>query len=243
MNANNLLIGIIVIVAIAAGGFYLMQNQNTSAPPTPTPVGVLPSQPEQAPAQIQAPMTFFVTSTNPGTGADFAGLAGADQHCQQLAAAAGAGAATWRAYLSTTGQNSVNARDRIGSGPWHNVNGVLIASSIAELHTDNNITKQTAVSETGALIKGRGDSPNEHDILTGSLPDGTASTAAEDTTCSNWTSSDEGAAIVGHHDRMGLDDSEAARSWNSSHPSRGCSLDNLRGTGGAGLLYCFASGE
>jgi hypothetical protein len=179
-------------------------------------------------------MSFFVTSQNPGQGADFGGLAGADAHCAALAEAAGVTGATWRAYLSTSGEN---ARDRIGAGPWFNAKGEKIADDVASLHGENNISKATALDESGNTVNGRGDEPNRHDILTGSLPDGTA--APE--TCNDWTSSGEGAAIVGHHDRMGLDTSEAAISWNSSHASRGgCGLEALRGTGGDGLLYCFA---
>jgi len=197
----------------------------------------------------QNAMTFFVTSTGSGKGADFGGLAGADQHCQTLAEAAGAGNRTWRAYLSTQatdGQPAVNARDRIGAGPWQNAKGEVIARNVAELHSDaNKINKQTALSEKGEPIKGRGDSPNEHDILTGSQADGTAFPPGEDRTCRNWTSSGEGTAMVGHHDRMGLDDSPPAKSWNTSHPTRGqgggCSLAALRSTGGAGLIYCFAT--
>ena len=188
-------------------------------------------------------MSFFVTSANPGKGADFGGLAGADAHCQTLAAAAGAGGRTWHAYLSATAAGSspaVNARDRIGKGPWQNAKGEVIAANVDELHSTNKLNKQTALSEKGELIAGRGDPVNMHDILTGSTPDGKASTAAGDTTCGNWTKSGEGAALVGHHDRTGLDDSAPAKSWNSSHPSRGCSLEALKGTGSAGFLYCFA---
>ena len=194
----------------------------------------------------QAATTFFVTSAGPGRGADLGGLEGADQHCQRLAQAAGAGTRTWRAYLSTQaagGAAAVNARDRIGRGPWQNAKGVVIAKDVAELHGTNNLTKQTALDEKGEVVKGRGDGPNTHDILTGSQPDGTAFTGGQDMTCGNWTKSGtEGAAMVGHHDRTGLDESPPAKSWNSSHPSRGgCSQEALRGTGGAGLLYCFAA--
>jgi hypothetical protein len=194
-------------------------------------------------------MTFFVTSVGSGKGADLGGLEGADKHCQALAQAAGAGGRTWRAYLSTQaagGQPAVNARDRIGKGPWQNAKGVVIAKDVADLHgPDNKISKETALTEKGAPVNGRGDTPNMHDMLTGSQPDGTAFAAGDDRTCRNWTSSTEGAAMVGHHDRMGLDDSPPAKSWITSHPSRGtgggCSQEALRGTGGAGLFYCFAS--
>jgi hypothetical protein len=193
----------------------------------------------------QAAMTFFVTSAGPGKGADLGGLDGADRHCQNLAQAAGAGGKTWRAYLSTQGAGAVNAKDRIGRGPWQNAKGAVIAKDVADLHgPTNNLTKQTALTEKGELVNGRGDSPNMHDILTGSQPDGTAFTVSDDRTCGNWTKSGQGAAMVGHHDRTGLDDSPPAKSWNSSHPSRGpgggCAQDDLRSTGGAGLLYCFA---
>jgi hypothetical protein len=187
-------------------------------------------------------MTFFVTSVGIGRGADLGGLAGADAHCQRLAAAVGAGQRSWRAYLSTQGQGAVNARDRIGNGPWRNAHGVDIARSVADLHSASNaMTKQTNVNERGGLVNGRGDQPNQHDVLTGSQADGTAFTGAEDRTCRNWTSGTDGSAMVGQHDRIGLDDSDAAKSWNTSHPSRGCSQDNLRSTGGAGLFYCFAT--
>ena len=186
-------------------------------------------------------MSFFVTSVGPGKGGDLGGLEGADKHCQALAQAAGAGHRTWRAYLSTQGPGAVNARDRIGFGPWVNAKGVVVARDISELHGVNNLTKQTALSEKGEVINGRTDNPNRHDILTGSQPDGTAFPAGADRTCSNWTSSTTGAAMLGHSDRSGLDESTAAKSWNSSHPSRGCSDAALIGTGGAGRLYCFAA--
>jgi hypothetical protein len=191
----------------------------------------------------QTDMTFFITSQGSGQGANFGGLAGADAHCQKLASAVGAGQRTWRAYLSTSasdGAAAANARERIGSGPWQNAKGVVIATDVAQLHGDNQLTKDTALDEHGAPIKGRGDTPNMHDILTGSQADGTAFAAGEDHTCSNWTSSGEGSAQVGHHDRMGLRDDAPSRSWNASHPSRGCSDEALKSTGGAGLLYCFA---
>jgi hypothetical protein len=187
------------------------------------------------------PMSFFVTSANPGRGADFGGLAGADRYCQSLATAVGAGGKTWHAYLSTTGAGGVNARDRIGRGPWMNAKGEVIASSVDELHGTNRLTKQTALTERGEMVMGRGDAVNMHDVLTGSTPDGRAATAAADSTCGNWTKSGEGSAIVGHHDRTGLDEQPPAKSWNSSHPSRGCSLESLKATGGDGRLYCFAA--
>jgi len=194
--------------------------------------------------QSQSPMTFFVTSTGAGKGADLGGLSGADAHCQHLAAAAGAGGRTWRAYLSTSAagsQPAVNARDRIGKGPWQNAKGVVVAKNVAELHGTNNLTKETAITEKGQVVNGRGDTPNMHDILTGSQPDGTSMAGdAAKTTCGNWTLSGDGAAIVGHHDRQGLKPDEPSRSWNSSHPSRGCSQANLAASGGAGLVYCFA---
>jgi hypothetical protein len=193
----------------------------------------------------QATMTFFVTSAGPGKGADLGGLEGADRHCQQLAQVAGAGGKTWHAYLSTQGSGAVNARDRIGKGPWQNAKGVEVAKSVDNLHSDgNNLTKQTALSEKGEVINGRGDTPNRHDVLTGSQPDGTAFPAGEDKTCGNWTKSGAGAAVVGHHDRQGLNESPPMKSWNSSHPSRGaeggCSQADLKSTGGDGLFYCFA---
>lgn len=188
-----------------------------------------------------SPLEFFVTSTNPGKGADLGGLAGADRHCQALATAAGAGDKTWRAYLSTTGAGGVNARERIGRGPWRNAKGDVIARDVEQLHAVNNLSKQTALTEKGEPVKGRGDTPNEHDILTGTGPDGRAVAGGSDTTCRNWTSGTDGSAILGHHDRMGLDELPPAKSWNSSHPSRGCSIEALRSTGGAGYLYCFAA--
>jgi hypothetical protein len=191
----------------------------------------------------QSAMTFFVTSTGSGKGADFGGLGGADKHCHTLAAAVGAGKYTWRAYLSASPRGklpAVDARDRIGKGPWQNAKGVVIARNVVDLHVQNNINKKTALTENGDVVNGRGDTPNKHDILTGSKPDGTAFTGPDDMTCGNWTGSGEGAAMVGHHDRMGLGAPDAARSWNSSHPSQGCSDEALKSTGGAGLLYCFA---
>jgi hypothetical protein len=194
----------------------------------------------------QANVSFFITSAGPGKGADLGGIEGADRHCQQLAQAAGAGSKTWRAYLSTQGAGAVNARDRIGRGPWQNTKGEVIAQNIDDLHSANNkISKQTALDEKGQPVNGRGDTPNRHDILTGSQPDGRAFTAGDDRTCGNWSKSGQGAAMVGHHDRQGLRDDEPSKSWNSSHPSRGpdggCSQADLRSTGGDGLFYCFAT--
>jgi hypothetical protein len=190
-------------------------------------------------------MTFFVTSVGKGDGANLGGLEGADAHCQALAEAAGSKRKSWKAYLSTTlpgGEAGVNARDRIGKGPWRNAKGVVVANNVAHLHSaKNNLTKQTALDEKGQPVKGRGDTPNEHDILTGSDPQGMFSTAGGDTTCGNWAKNGEGSAIVGHHDRVGLKDTRHMKSWNSSHGTRGCSQDNLKGTGGAGLFYCFAA--
>jgi len=202
-----------------------------------------------SPAQAQsADISFFVTSTPIGNGGNLGGLAGADNQCQTLAQAAGAGAKIWRAYLSTMAADSkpaVNARDRIGNGPWKNANGVVIAKDVAELHGANGLTKQTALSEKGEVINGRGDTPNRHDVLTGSQPDGTAFAGPDDRTCRNWTSSTQGSAMLGHADRLGLRDDDASKSWNSSHPSRGpdggCSQNDLKTTGGDGLLYCFAA--
>jgi hypothetical protein len=186
-------------------------------------------------------MTFFITSTDVAKGADYGGLVGADKACQTLAAAVGAGSRTWHAYLSTQGPSAVNARDRIGKGPWQNAKGVVIAKDVADLHSsNNNLNKQTALDEKGQMVNGRGDTPNKHDILTGSQPDGTAFTGSQDMTCGNWTKSGEGSAMLGHHDRQGLSDDPPAHSWNSSHPSRGCSEEALKTTGSAGLLYCFA---
>ena len=189
-------------------------------------------------------MSFFVTSAGPGRGADLGGLAGADKQCQTLAAAAGAGNRTWRAYLSqqaTPNVPAVNARDRIGKGPWMNAKGVAVATDVEQLHGGNNLNKATALTETGAGINGRGDTPNIHDVLTGSQPNGMAINGNVNTTCGNWTQSGEGSAMVGHHDKTGLDESAPAKSWNSSHMTRGCSADALKATGGAGLFYCFAA--
>jgi hypothetical protein len=196
-------------------------------------------------AQSQNAMTFFVTSVGSGKGADLGGLEGADRHCTTLATAAGATGKTWKAYLSTQGAGAVNAKDRIGRGPWQNAKGTVVAKDVADLHSaSNNLNKQTALNEKGEVINGRGDTPNRHDILTGSQSDGTAFTGADDRTCGNWSKSTAGAAMVGHHDRQGLNDSAPMLSWNSSHPSRGpdggCSQNDLKSTGGDGLFYCFA---
>jgi len=192
-----------------------------------------------------ADMTFFVTSAGKGNGANLGGIEGADAHCAALAKAAGSTRTSWRAYLSTTapgGDAGVNARDRIGKGPWRNAKGAVIARSVDDLHSaSNNLDKQTALTEKGEPVAGRGDAVNMHDILTGSDPAGNYSTAGGDTTCGNWTSSGDGSAIVGHHDRIGLKETRHMKSWNSSHGTRGCSQEALKGTGGAGLLYCFAA--
>ena len=202
------------------------------------------------PVQAQsANMSFFVSSVGINNGGNLGGLAGADNQCQTLAQAAGAGARTWRAYLSTQsadGKPAINARDRIGKGPWQNARGVVVAKDVADLHSAaNNLTKATSLSEKGEVINGRGDTPNRHDVLTGSQPDGTAFSGAEDRTCKNWTSSLQGAAMLGHIDRIGLREDDASHSWNSSHPSRGpdggCSQADFKSTGGDGLLYCFAA--
>ncbi len=206
----------------------------------------------QSEAQAQAgggqaappPMSFFVTSTAKGDGANYGGLAGADAHCQALATAAGRGGATWHAYMSTQGPGAVNARDRIGAGPWVNAQGRQVAANVAELHGDtieqarlgNRIQKTSAINEKGGLVNGVGDMPNQHDILTGSTPDGRAFPAGEDRTCNNYTSNSTGSVMLGHHDRLGGPNA----SWNAVHPSKGCSQQNLVSTGGAGLLYCFA---
>ena len=207
-------------------------------------------QPAAAPQLPQAPnMTFFVTGAGPGKGADLGGIEGADRHCQTLAARHGAGGKTWRAYLSTQpadGKPAVNARDRIGNGPWQNFKGEVIATNLDNLHSDNNkLGFDNSLSERGQIIPGVGFAPNRHDVLTGSTPEGRAFPAGDDRTCRNWSSSTQGVAMVGHIDKKGLRDDAASRSWNSSHPSRGpdggCSQNDLRGTGGDGLFYCFAS--
>jgi hypothetical protein len=202
------------------------------------------------PSSSTGPMSFFATSVGSGKGADLGGLAGADAHCQRLATAAGASGKTWRAYLSTpptlaAGTTpaiaAVNARDRIGAGPWYNAKGMLIARDVANLHNGNKISKETALDERGMVLKGRGDTPNEHDMLTGTRGDGTAFAPQTDTTCKSWTSSTEGSAVVGHHDRAGPNTDNWATSWNFSHQSAGCSQQALVSTGGSGKFYCFAT--
>ena len=223
-----------IAMVLAFSNLVLAQGQQAPAPQA--------QQATQAPPQ---PMSFFVTSVGVGKGADLGGLAGADTHCQKLAAAAGAGNRTWRAYLSTQAsgdQPAVNARDRIGQGPWYNAKGVIIAQNVADLHGDvqrdrNNIKKSTALNEKGEEVNGVGNQPNVHDILTGSQSDGRAFTDNANHTCGNWTSSTDGTAMLGHHDRNGGTNT----SWNAAHPSRGCSQENLAASGGAGLLYCFVS--
>jgi hypothetical protein len=199
--------------------------------------------PVSAQGAAAANISFFLTSAGPGDGANLGGLAGADRHCQGLAASVGAGSKTWHAYLSATaggGQPAVNARDRIGSGPWFNAKGVKIADNVQQLHSDAaNLTKQSILTEKGDTVQGRGDTPNRHDILTGSNPDGTLASGSGDTTCNNWTSNaSTGSAMVGHFDRTG--GGQNPTSWNAAHASRGCGQENLRGTGGDGLFYCFA---
>jgi len=199
---------------------------------------------QQAPPQFPN-MTFFITSTGGPKGADYGGIEGADRHCQTLAAKAGAGTKTWRAYLSTQAEGdkpAVNARDRIGKGPWYNTSGLQIATSVDDLHSDNNkIDVEGGMAETGRRIPSRLFVVNQHDILTGSTADGRALPTGKDMTCGNWTKSGEGAAMVGHHDRMGLRDDAPSKSWNASHPSRGCGAEALKSSGGAGLIYCFAT--
>jgi hypothetical protein len=201
-------------------------------------------------ASPKNPMSFFLTSVNPGKGADLGGLAGADKYCEALAESVGAGGKNWKAYLSaaaTATSPAINAKDRVGSGPWQNAKGVVVATSLSELHGNNNLNKQTALTEKGEITSGRGDPVNQHDILTGSTDDGRLAAAAAnapagaDTTCGNWTKSGDGSAFVGHHDRIGANETAPMKSWNSSHPSRGCGMDALKATGGAGLFYCFAA--
>ncbi len=220
MKASNLSSTVIVALAIATAS-CAGTNKNTQDSPD---------------------MSFFITSVGLGDGANLGGLPGADQHCTTLATSAGVGDKTWRAYLSTQasdGTAAIHARDRIGEGPWHNANGVLVVESLETLHGENALwTKETALDEKGNMVNGRGDSPNKHDILTGTQLDGSAFGSGEDKTCSNWTSNGDGSAQVGHHDRTGGGDNPT--SWHSAHGSRGCSQANLQGTGGDGLFYCFA---
>ena len=214
----------IIIVALAAAGFCGAANAQ----------------------KADKKMSFFVTSTGPGKGADLGGLAGADAQCQNLAKAVGAGGKQWHAYLSTVetgGKKAVNARDRIGRGPWYNAKGVMIAKDLDDLHSDQNkITQQTALNEKGEIVNGRAEKPNMHDMLTGSDSQGRAFPMVADTTCGNWTKNTvDGSANLGHHDRSGLSEHLAAKSWNDSHASRGCNAETLRSSGGNGLFYCFAT--
>ncbi len=234
-----------LLVAVGCGGAV-------EEPPAEDPASAPAAAPAPAPATDAPDMiemggaksvtTFFITSVGPGNGGDLGGLTGADAHCQALADAEYAGDHTWRAYLSTQATDSevaVNARDRIGTGPWYNAEGMLIAADLEMLHGEaNNVNKERATTERLDPVNGVGDDPNRHDILTGSQPDGTAFPPGDDRTCGNWTSSTDGSAMVGHHDRIGRGD--GVNSWNSEHPSRGCSQEDLVGTGGAGLFYCFA---
>ena len=231
--------GLGMILLLAACGGSQEGQTGTAQAPAGTPQTVSQSIPMGGAKSVTR---FFVTSRGPGKGGDLGGLAGADAHCQSLAKAEGSGDHTWRAYLSTSAtpnQPAVNARDRIGKGPWYNAEGSLVAANVDELHGDmNKITKETAVTERLDQVNGVGETPNMHDILTGSRPDGTAFDAGDDLTCANWTSSTAGRAQTGHHDRRGM--GEGVNSWNSVHPSRGCSQQDLESTGGAGLFYCFA---
>lgn len=239
----------VTTLTIAVATFLVMGACSDNPPPQETtdPVSMVEPDGETPPDMIEmggakSVTTFFVTSVGPGQGANLGGLAGADAHCQALATAEYAGDHTWRAYLSTTATDTepaVHARDRIGSGPWYNAEALLIAADVSALHSDdNNVTKERATTERLDMVNGVGDTPNRHDILTGSQPDGTAFDGSEDRTCNNWTSSDEGQAQVGHHDRMGRGD--GVNSWNSEHTSAGCSQESLESTGGAGFFYCFA---
>ncbi len=190
------------------------------------------------PTLTQNNMSFFIVSAGPGDGANLGGLEGADRHCQTLAETVGSGNRAWHAYLSTTGPAGINARDRIGSGPWYNAKGTMVARNVDELHGENNLAKETQLTEQGEMVNGRGDTPNQHDILTGSQLNGAAFPPGEDTTCGNWTSNGKGSGRVGHHDRNG--GGQNPTSWNSAHGSRGCSQENLQATGGNGYYYCFA---
>lgn len=220
-----------VVLCLVIAGYLLAGVPKRSLEKTETASGV------------SKKMSFFITSRNPGKGGDLGGLAGADAYCSSLAEKAGVRGKVWRAYLSTTAtgsQSLVNARDRIGSGPWYNARGELVALSVDDLHKNGNITKVSALTEEGLIVSGRGDKVNMHDILTGSTAEGFVFATTTDSTCNNWTSSASGSAIVGHHDRIGINDSLPMKSWNSSHLSRGCSLPLLAASGGAGLFYCFA---
>lgn len=227
-------------MSVLAGSYLVLAQQNPPAAP-----GQGRGPGGRGPGGPQGPMSFFITSAGGGNGANLGGLAGADAHCQMLAAAAGRGSSTWHAYLCTQGANAVNARDRIGNGPWFNARGQRVAQNVAELHGDtieqarlgNALGKQFSLNEKGQVVNGVGDMPNQHDMLTGCQPDGRAFTDAMDHTCNNWTSNGMGTAQLGHSDKQGGGNG----SWNAAHPSRGCSQDNLVSTGGAGLFYCFAT--
>ena len=232
---NIIVVGVLLIAVVLLGNYFYVKNEELPSSDTS------PSVVTTSATDIDSKMSFFITSANPGKGGDLGGLAGADAYCSALAEKSGVAGKTWMAYLSTTGAEGVNARARIGSGPWYNAKGELVAATLDELHGENMLTKATALDENGATVQGRGDTPNEHDILTGSMSDGTASsTATTDTTCANWTSSAAGSALVGHHDRVGRDDSAPMKSWNSAHGTRGCDMEALKSTGGGGLFYCFA---
>lgn len=229
-NQTYITTSVVLLLLLIIGSLYYLGTRSVTAPGIGKPA---------------REMSFFITSANPGSGGDLGGLEGADNYCRALAASAGAGDRTWRAYVSAqaaAGSLAINARDRIGAGPWRNFRGEVIANDLDELHgAGNTINKQTALTEKGEAVNGRGDSPNWHDILTGSGPDGRALATTTDATCGNWARSSGGSAMVGHHDRLGLRDDEASRSWNSSHFTRGCSLDELATTGSGGLMYCFAA--
>ena len=231
----------LLFVAITIVGVGLFASAGCTTEDTNT--AEEPSVAQDADTAQDTTMSFFITSVGPGDGANLGGLDGADVHCQALAEAAGSTGRVWRAYLSQSasdGQPAVNARDRIGSGPWYNSNGVEVASSVSDLHSANNeLSKENSISETGQVINGRGDDPNMHDVLTGSQLDGTAFSDGEDHTCGNWTSNGAGSAQAGHHDRQGGGDNPT--SWNAAHGSQGCSQDDLIGTGGNGLYYCFVT--
>lgn len=229
---------LLVLTLIVIGALFFLSTTNKEDKEIETTIESARDQSKPSPK-----MSFFITSTNPGKGADLGGLAGADAYCATLAKNVGVTGKTWRAYLSTTPQNGnpgTNARDRIGNGPWYNAKGELVASNLDELHGTNALTKATALTEKGIVVSGRGDTPNEHDILTGSNASGIFVATSTDTTCANWTSNASGSAFVGHHDRIGINDSAPMKSWNSSHLSRGCDIPSLTKSGGAGLFYCFA---